>query len=115
MASYQQDNASSTRKRTSQVSVVRPIYTEHDFQKGYEYLDDEETNLEKLKKKVDEIEVTPRTFWRFICSVLPILKWLPNYKLKEDIIGDTISGITTAIMRVPQGTYVGPSLFCFSL
>uniref|UniRef100_A0A669NZZ5 Solute carrier family 26 member 5 n=1 Tax=Phasianus colchicus TaxID=9054 RepID=A0A669NZZ5_PHACC len=36
-------------------------------------------------------------------SFLPILKWLPRYPVKEYLLGDIISGISTGVMQLPQG------------
>ncbi|XP_042860864.1 prestin-like [Penaeus japonicus] len=38
-----------------------------------------------------------------ITARLPILSWLPAYKLKESLLGDIIAGVTVAIMHIPQG------------
>ncbi|XP_043530552.1 sulfate anion transporter 1 [Chiloscyllium plagiosum] len=37
-----------------------------------------------------------------ITGFFPVLQWLPKYKLKEWILGDTISGILVAVVMVPQ-------------
>jgi len=39
----------------------------------------------------------------WIYGLAPILKWLPSYKWKEDLILDLIAGVTVGIMVVPQG------------
>lgn len=36
-------------------------------------------------------------------SAIPVLKWLPEYKIEKNLMGDIISGITVAIMHIPQG------------
>ncbi|XP_031618524.1 pendrin-like isoform X3 [Contarinia nasturtii] len=39
-----------------------------------------------------------------IClSIFPIFAWLSTYNIKNDLIGDIISGCTVAIMHIPQG------------
>ena len=38
-----------------------------------------------------------------ILSLLPILTWLPSYKWKEEIVNDLVSGLTIAVMQIPQG------------
>lgn len=38
-------------------------------------------------------------------SFMPILKWLPRYPVKEYLLGDIISGVSTGIMQLPQGEY----------
>ncbi|XP_021113649.1 solute carrier family 26 member 6 isoform X2 [Heterocephalus glaber] len=59
---------------------------------------------------------TPRTHqWRtwFQCShsrahgyllkYLPVLGWLPHYRVREWLLGDLLSGLSVAIMQLPQG------------
>ncbi|KAM6437540.1 prestin [Liasis olivaceus] len=36
-------------------------------------------------------------------SFFPILTWLPHYPVKEYLMGDVISGISTGVMQLPQG------------
>ncbi|XP_062990260.1 prestin isoform X1 [Elgaria multicarinata webbii] len=36
-------------------------------------------------------------------SFLPIVKWLPRYPVKDYLLGDIISGISTGVMQLPQG------------
>lgn len=43
-------------------------------------------------------------------SFLPILKWLPRYPVKEYLLGDIISGISTGVMQLPQGEYLCGSI-----
>lgn len=35
-------------------------------------------------------------------KTVPILSWLPEYSWKKSIVNDIISGITVAIMHIPQ-------------
>ena len=34
---------------------------------------------------------------------IPIVKWLPEYPIKKNLIGDFLSGFTIAVMHIPQG------------
>lgn len=36
-------------------------------------------------------------------SFLPILEWLPNYRVKEWLISDIISGLSTGLVATLQG------------
>lgn len=38
-----------------------------------------------------------------IKEVVPILSWLPKYPVKQYLSGDLISGLTVAVMHIPQG------------
>ncbi|KAG8199514.1 hypothetical protein JTE90_009360 [Oedothorax gibbosus] len=42
----------------------------------------------------------------FISSIIPVLSWLPKYKL-EFLIPDIIAGVTVAILHIPQGMAFG--------
>lgn len=39
----------------------------------------------------------------FLGNVIPVLKWLPKYSLRNDLVGDVTAGITVAVMHIPQG------------
>ncbi|CAG0918293.1 unnamed protein product [Notodromas monacha] len=53
------------------------------------------------------------TGWSKLCNVdtllervyglMPILEWLPKYSFRKNLVGDTVSGITVAVMHIPQG------------
>ncbi|MGH0127858.1 UNVERIFIED_CONTAM: hypothetical protein FKN15_032527 [Acipenser sinensis] len=45
-----------------------------------------------------------------VYSFLPILTWLPSYPVKEYLLGDIISGLSTGVMQLPQGTFAVISL-----
>uniref|UniRef100_A0A1I7WX07 STAS domain-containing protein n=1 Tax=Heterorhabditis bacteriophora TaxID=37862 RepID=A0A1I7WX07_HETBA len=40
---------------------------------------------------------------KFILDFIPILKWLPKYNIKGNLVNDIIGGLTVGIMHVPQG------------
>ncbi|KAK6033099.1 STAS domain protein [Ostertagia ostertagi] len=40
---------------------------------------------------------------RVLLDFVPILKWLPKYSVKKNLIRDIIGGLTVGIMHVPQG------------
>ena len=45
---------------------------------------------------------SPSTLRLFVLSHLPILRWLPSYSLRADLIGDLLAGLTVGLMVVPQ-------------
>lgn len=42
-------------------------------------------------------------FKNLLYDFMPIVKWLPEYPVKKNFIGDLISGVTVAVMHIPQG------------
>lgn len=38
-----------------------------------------------------------------LLNMFPVVRWLPKYSLKQDLPGDLISGMTLAVMHIPQG------------
>ena len=47
------------------------------------------------------------SFKNIIHDFIPIIKWLPEYSVKDNFVGDLISGITIAVMHIPQGLGFG--------
>lgn len=42
-----------------------------------------------------------------ILNLIPVLQWIPKYSIRNDLIGDLMSGITVAVMHLPQGMAYG--------
>lgn len=55
--------------------------------------------LKKLKKNCS---CSPTKAKDLLFGFLPVLTWLPKYKLKEYFLGDLMSGIIVGILLVPQ-------------
>ena len=53
---------------------------------------------ERIKHKKEKIDI-----FRIFVSIFPILEWLPKYKWHTDLFHDIVSGLTVAIMHIPQG------------
>uniref|UniRef100_A0A8C5QZA8 Solute carrier family 26 member 5 n=1 Tax=Leptobrachium leishanense TaxID=445787 RepID=A0A8C5QZA8_9ANUR len=70
--------------------VDRPIYTQEFLQ-------------EQLHLRKNESQCTVKKAKSQLYSFLPILKWLPRYPVKEYLLGDIISGLSTGVMQLPQG------------
>lgn len=69
----------------------------------------EETDYSKIKKYVGAYKrktisklKEPKTYVNYLFERVPILRWLPKYKLKEYLLPDILSGLTVGIMNIPQ-------------
>ena len=41
--------------------------------------------------------------WSAARARLPILDWLPKYRVCDALLGDVIAGVTVGVMHIPQG------------
>lgn len=60
----------------------------------------------QLKKKLSKTKqnfCNSDKIWRIVISLFPCIGWIKSYKIKEYLVCDIISGITSAIFHVPQG------------
>lgn len=75
-------------------------YKQSEFDEVYHHTEYKKKHLSenlknKLKSKFKIINI--------LFSLFPILEWLPNYKWKTDFANDVMSGITVAVLHIPQG------------
>ncbi len=52
--------------------------------------------------RVYRLTCTGARAWTCVCSVLPILVWLPAYQWRTDLGPDFVAGLTVAVMHIPQ-------------
>ena len=82
--------------------VSRPIYNKVDFFNRY----DHEPNKDKsMWEKIQGLkpDVSCNKFLKVLLSFVPLLTWLPSYKLRRNLISDIAAGLTVGVMNIPQG------------
>ncbi|KAK0410224.1 hypothetical protein QR680_005014 [Steinernema hermaphroditum] len=79
---------------------------EFDSEFGYSRPEQEDELLRRTKKTLSTY-YSPfsslRAFLATFLSFFPIVRWLPKYDFRQDLMHDIIGGLTVGIMHVPQG------------
>ncbi|KAK5638842.1 hypothetical protein RI129_013137 [Pyrocoelia pectoralis] len=80
------------------IHVQRPVYQTEELNEvtTYEY---KKPDLRRTVKK-KFAACNPKSC---LLATIPVLNWLSHYKWKKNIAGDLASGLTIAIMHIPQG------------
>lgn len=87
--------------QTHPYCVRRPVYNLETLQEQLHVKEKKATPItERLKRYC---RCSSKKAKSHLYSFLPILKWLPRYPVKEYILGDIVSGLSTGVMQLPQG------------
>ncbi|XP_062990993.1 chloride anion exchanger [Elgaria multicarinata webbii] len=85
----------------NQYVVARPVYSDLSFdeehQKVHRY---HKTFLDNLRVR---FSCTPQKAKKVALHLFPIVSWLPAYRLKDWILNDIVSGISTGLVAILQG------------
>ncbi|MBN3287605.1 S26A5 protein, partial [Polyodon spathula] len=88
--------------RTLMYHVDRPVYNEGYIETGL--LHRKQKKPQTIKQKLSQnLRCSSKKLQSAVYSFLPILTWLPSYPVKEYLLGDIISGLSTGVMQLPQG------------
>ncbi|XP_017517563.3 chloride anion exchanger isoform X2 [Manis javanica] len=85
----------------NQYIVARPVYSANAF------VEDHKKKLRYHKTFLDNLKVccscSTQKAKRIALSLFPIASWLPAYRIKEWLLSDIVSGISTGLVAVLQG------------
>ncbi|KAM4611023.1 solute carrier family 26 member 10 [Polymixia lowei] len=88
---------------SASVAVYRNIYTEDRFKQAYGTEDKRSGGVRLRKRLVEGCRCSRRACLHLLKERVPIFNWLPRYRLKKWILGDTVAGLTVGILHIPQG------------
>ncbi|XP_055881917.1 prestin-like isoform X4 [Biomphalaria glabrata] len=108
VGSHDVDNAESESFVEDMVVIERPIYTQNDFDQGFDAGQrPKHTALSWMKGKVKKCECSAACVRKTVSHHLPFLSIMKEYNIKKDFLPDIIAGLTVGIMHIPQGMAYG--------
>ncbi|XP_060100523.1 pendrin [Heteronotia binoei] len=81
--------------------VTRPIYNEPDFQENNERILGPSRTLQERAQQA--CSCSKKRALQITKTFFPILEWLPKYRVKEWLLSDIISGVSTGLVATLQG------------
>ncbi|XP_003268183.1 chloride anion exchanger [Nomascus leucogenys] len=85
----------------NQYIVARPVYSTNAFEENHKKRDRHHKGFLDHAKAC--CSCSTQKAKRIVLSLFPIASWLPAYRLKEWLLSDIVSGISTGIVAVLQG------------
>lgn len=83
-------------------SVTRKVLKQDELEEISGYDRHKESATASLRDSFRNLD-----FKSILHDVCPVMKWLPEYQIEKNLTGDVISGITVAVMHIPQGMAYG--------
>lgn len=59
--------------------------------------------VKKLGEQYGKPLTSRMLFVEKLVRLVPIVRWLPQYNVNENLLGDVFGGLTVGVMHVPQG------------
>lgn len=83
-------------------SVTRNVLKQDELEEMAGYDRHKETPSENFRDGIRNLD-----FKGILYDFCPVLRWLPEYQVQKSLMGDVISGVTVAVMHIPQGMAYG--------
>lgn len=85
--------------KVSRKVLNQPHFEDH-FESGDRY---SKTLKERVQEVKEKCTLSTSCMKSFLLKIFPFIGIMSNYKPKEDLLGDVVSGLTVGIMHIPQG------------
>lgn len=83
-------------------SVTRKVLKQDELEEMSGYDRHKDTTSDNIREGIRNLD-----FKSIVYDFCPVLKWLPEYQMHKNLMGDVISGVTVAVMHIPQGMAYG--------
>lgn len=97
----------STQRGTPDIRIERRVYDESvpllTARRSTDSLSESKRYLKAVKSKVSSVSCSKDSFCQWLLDLFPIIRWLPKYNIKQDLVADISGGLTVGIMHIPQG------------
>ncbi|XP_069569310.1 chloride anion exchanger-like [Brachyistius frenatus] len=84
-----------------QYVVSRPVYSEDSFGEDHEKIYRERKTI--LNHVKDYLSCDSKRAKNAVLSFLPIIGWMRTYRVREWLLGDVVSGLSTGMVAIMQG------------
>ncbi|XP_053392828.1 sulfate transporter-like [Mercenaria mercenaria] len=86
------------------ITLKRQVYTLETFAETYKDEGTKSSVFDSIKKSM---QCSKKKAGKILGSYLPVVEFIRNYKLKQYILGDVLSGLTVSFMQLPQAMGFG--------
>jgi solute carrier family 26, other len=83
-------------------SVTRKVLKQDELEQISGYDRNKETASQSIRDGFNNLN-----YKNILYDFCPVLKWLPEYNCQKNLMSDIISGVTVAVMHIPQGMAYG--------
>lgn len=91
-------------RQTPDISIARKVYDESFLTTtGREESANFKYYCRSAYRKLASYKCTASGFLSVLIGLFPIVRWLPKYNLKKDLLPDITGGVTVGVMHIPQG------------
>jgi len=88
---------------TQAITFNRIAYNVPQFNDTFYPISISKTRADRLKTCVPDM--SKKAWIRRITTLFPILSWIPEYDIKNNLLADIVVGVTIAVFQIPQSNH----------